>query len=72
MFTSPSGGPNFTVHYQRSAFERDLPRVEQGLHGCNPFADTECTLLPITDDNSPAPFCPFYSTVAVQGGGCAG
>ena len=71
MFTSPLTGSGYTDQYQRSAFETDLPRVEQGLHGCDPFTDTGCTLIPITDDNKPADFYPFFSKINAPAGGCA-
>ena len=72
MFTSPLTGADYNKQYSRSAFETDLPRVELGLHGCDPFHDTGCTLLPITDDGHAAPFYPFYSTTAAgPNGSCA-
>jgi hypothetical protein len=71
MFTSPLTGSSYTHQYQRSALETDLPRVEEGLHGCDPFTNTGCTLLPITDDNRAAQFYPFFSTANAPSGGCA-
>jgi hypothetical protein len=72
LFSSPlSNGHNF----DRFAFETDLPRIESGSapnQTCirsGPGAGSGCTLMPLTDDNAPAVFYPFFSTRNV-GGSC--
>lgn len=63
-FTSPiTEGHN----YSRVAFEADLPRIEiPGIGGaggnCDRTTGAGCTLIPMTDDNQPANFYPFYSS----------
>jgi hypothetical protein len=59
---SPRTGQAYNFNYDRVAFETDLPRVEEGLNGCDPFSATGCTHIPIADDGTPADFYPFYST----------
>lgn len=66
-FTSPLTGPNYTVNYSRSAFETDLPIVENP-NVCNINSGSGCTLIPLTDDNVPAVFYPFYSIINSQNG----
>jgi hypothetical protein len=65
QFTSPTTGPGNLFNYSRVAFETDLPRIEQNT--CNRTTGTGCTLLPTTDDNTPAAFYPFYSITFSQG-----
>jgi hypothetical protein len=72
LFSSPlTNGHNF----DRFAFETDLPRIESGSapnQTCirfGPGAGQGCTLIPLTDDNQPAVFYPFFSTAKV-GGSC--
>jgi hypothetical protein len=67
MFTSPLTGREFENNYQRIGFEADLPRIEDPARGCDRFAGTGCTHLPVTDDLQPADFYPFYSTTRVAG-----
>lgn len=62
-FTSPLTGLLFNVNYNRTAFEADLPRIEGT---CNRTTGAGCTLIPITDDGTPANFYPFYSIRNVQ------
>jgi hypothetical protein len=63
LFSSPQtvGGAN----YERVAFEADLPRIE--FNTCNRSTGAGCTLIPTTDDGTPADFYPFYSTSSVRG-----
>jgi hypothetical protein len=68
-FTSFLTGHDYTSNYSRAAFETDLPRVEEGIAGCDPFTATGCTLLPTTDDGTPAPFYPYF-TIASTGSSC--
>jgi hypothetical protein len=63
-FTSPLTGSRFNTNYNRTAFEADLPRVE--LNTCNRTTGAGCTLIPMTDDNAPANFYPFYSIRNVE------
>jgi hypothetical protein len=71
IFTSPKTGPGYNVQYQQLAFNTDLPANEQGLTpSCNAFTGKNCTLIPPTDDGTPAAFYPWYSTVNAFGG-CA-
>ncbi len=58
-FTSPLTGFAFNINYNRIGFEADLPRIE---NTCNRTTGAGCTLLPITDDGTPAPFYPYFST----------
>ena len=73
QFTSPLTGSGYNVQYSRTAFETDLPRIENAP--CDRFTGTGCTLIPTTDDVSPsggpepAVFYPFFS-IANRGGGC--
>jgi hypothetical protein len=59
-FSSPRTGQNFTVNYQRMAFEADLPRIEAT---CNRTTGAGCTLIPTTDKGTPALFYPFFSAL---------
>ncbi len=73
LFTSPLTGSGYDVQYSRTAFETNLPRIENPP--CDRFTGAGCTLIPTTDDlgpsghPEPAVFYPFYST-ANRGGGC--
>src|SRR6266568_2568666 len=53
------------LNYDRAAFEADLPRIE--VNTCNRSTGAGCTLIPTTDDGSPANFYPFYSIGTVRG-----
>lgn len=65
-FSSPQTGLFFNNNYSRIAFEADLPRIEST---CNRTTGAGCTLIPITDDGTPAAFYPFFS-VAHMGDDC--
>src|SRR6266700_5501738 len=73
LFTSPLTGSGYDVQYSRTAFETNLPRIENPP--CDRFTGTGCTLIPTTDDlgpsgaPEPAVFYPFFST-ANRGGEC--
>jgi hypothetical protein len=58
LFSSPQTGRHYNVQYSRNAFEADLPRIEAG---CNRTTGAGCTLIPTTDDGTPAAFYPFYN-----------
>ena len=47
------------VQLLADAFEADLPRIEAGT--CDRTTGVGCTLIPTTDDGTPAAFYPFYS-----------
>ena len=71
FFTSPLTGEDFDVQYSRVAFEADLPRIEiaPAFQHCNRTTGANCTLIPITDDGTPADFYPFYS-IGTRNGEC--
>jgi hypothetical protein len=58
-FSSPQTGPNYNVQYEHSALEADLPDIEST---CNTETKVGCTLIPTTDQGTPAAFYPFYTT----------
>ncbi|HLZ60878.1 MAG TPA: hypothetical protein VKR06_28345 [Ktedonosporobacter sp.] len=62
-FTSPLTGFFFNTNYNRTAFEADLPRIEGT---CNRTTGAGCTLIPTTDDGTPANFYPFFSIRNVE------
>jgi hypothetical protein len=63
QFTSPLTGEDYQTGYNRAALETDLPRIEApDLNGpCNRTTGANCTLIPMTDDGTPAQFYPYYS-----------
>jgi hypothetical protein len=69
FFSSPTTGEEFDTQYQRVAFEADLPRIEiaPAFQNCNRTTGANCTLIPITDDGTPADFYPFYSLGTMNG-----
>lgn len=74
LFTSPLTGSGYNVKYNRMAFEADLPRIETtgattSPNPCNRSTGANCTLIPNTDDGSPAAFYPFFS-IGNVGGHC--
>jgi hypothetical protein len=72
QFSSPLTGKGYSVQYSRSAFETDLPRIENNPP-CDRFTGAGCTLIPTTDDLAPgggfqpAVFYPFYSITNKSG-----
>jgi hypothetical protein len=68
QFTSPRTGRSYTRQYSQIGFEADLPDIETNT--CNRSTGVGCTLIPQTDEGTPAAFYPFYSTTNVRGGGC--
>jgi hypothetical protein len=74
QFSSPLTGKGYSVQYSRSAFETDLPRIENPAV-CDRFTGVGCTLIPTTDDLGPsggfqpAVFYPFFS-IANRSGKC--
>ena len=71
FFTSPTTGGEYRDNYTRAAFETDTPRIEDGslADNCDRFTGHGCTLIPITDDNKPAAFYPWFSS-GTQGTQC--
>ena len=74
LFTSPLTGSHYNVNYSRMAFEADLPRIEttgatSSPNPCNRSTGAGCTLIPNTDDGTPAAFYPFFSIKNI-GGSC--
>lgn len=60
IFTSPMTGANYNVQYSQLAFNTDLPRIEFAT--CDRQTGKGCTLIPTTDDGTPAPFYPYYTS----------
>jgi hypothetical protein len=62
IVTSPLTGPAYNTNYQQVAFNTDLPSIEQDLGTCNAANGNGCTLIPPTDDDTPAAFYPYYTS----------
>jgi hypothetical protein len=73
LFSSPLTGREYDVGYDRAALEVDLPRIEIPLPGgggtCDRSTGANCTLIPTTDDGTPAAFYPYFS-IANSDGRC--
>lgn len=69
MFSSPMTGPFYQQNYDQLALAGSQPFVEfgGGQQGCDIFARTGCTLLPVTDEGTPAPFYPYFYTTHLRG-----
>lgn len=72
LFTSPLTGSGYNVNYSRMAFEADLPRIEtigatSSPYTCDRTTGIGCTLIPNTDDGTPAQFYPFFSIRQMNG-----
>jgi hypothetical protein len=65
QFSSPETGPNYNVQYQHVAFESDLPVNEPG---CDVDTGSGCTVVPLTDEGTPAAFYPFYTDTKTSSG----
>ena len=70
IFTSPLTGSNYNTNYSSVGFNTDLPDIEDSLGTCSTETGAGCTIIPPTDDGSPAQFYPYYSTGQALGG-CA-
>jgi hypothetical protein len=68
QFTSPLTGTNFDQQYERAALSVDLPRIE--FNTCNRETGQGCTLIPTTDDGTPAAFYPYFSIANSPSGQC--
>ena len=64
LFSSPLTGEDYNRNYTQSAFETDLPDLKPS---CTILSanDPGCTLIPTTDDGTPADFYPYFSTRSV-------
>jgi hypothetical protein len=74
LFSSPLTGSGYNVQYSRTAFETDLPRIENPAV-CDRFTGVGCQLIPTTDDPAlggtgftPAAFYPFFSSRSTANG----
>jgi hypothetical protein len=70
IFTSPLTGAHYDTNYSSVGFNTDLPAIEDDLGTCDTSTGAGCTIIPPTDDGTPAAFYPFYSTGHALGG-CA-
>ena len=74
MFSSPltGSGAGYTDAYPQAALETDLPRIETGnpQQNCLRTDASGCTLIPVTDDGTPAKFYPFFSLLNAGHGSC--
>jgi len=59
-FSSPLTGTNYNLPYSQMGFEADLPAIEGTCHRATGIG---CTLIPTTDQDTPANFYTFFSTV---------
>lgn len=64
QFTSPLTGPHYNEQYSQIGLETDLPAIEST---CNSSTGAGCTLIPQTDEGTPAAFYPFYTDTRVAG-----
>jgi hypothetical protein len=62
LFSSPETGPFYNIQYKHAAFETDLPDIEYANGDCNRTTGAGCSLIPLTDEGTPADFYPFYTT----------
>ena len=70
IFTSPLTGQHYNSNYSSVEFNTDLPAIEDQLGTCDNTTGAGCTIIPPTDDGSPAQFYPYYTTGTALGG-CA-
>jgi hypothetical protein len=70
IFTSPLTGARYDTNYASVGFNTDLPAIEDDLGTCDTETGVGCTIIPPTDDGTPAQFYPYYSTGHALGG-CA-
>jgi len=67
LFTSPLTGTSYNTNYSRVGFNTDLPAVESSTGPCNTDTGQHCTLIPPTDNGTPAAFYPYYTTGQAMG-----
>jgi hypothetical protein len=70
VFTSPLTGTAYNTNYTKVSFNTDLPNLESVLGTCNQTTGAGCSLIPTSDDGTPAAFYPYYTSGA-SSGGCA-
>ena len=70
IFTSPLTGASYNTNYSSVGFNTDLPAIEDQLGTCNTSTGAGCSIIPPTDDGTPAQFYPYYTTGTALGG-CA-
>ncbi len=70
IFTSPLTGKNYDINYSSVGFNTDLPAIEGQLGTCDNNTGKGCTIIPPTDEGTPAAFYPYYS-IGTALGGCA-
>jgi hypothetical protein len=70
IFTSPLTGAAYNTNYAKVGFNTDLPDLESQTGVCNRDTGQGCTHIPLTDDNTPATFYPYYTSGHALGG-CA-
>jgi hypothetical protein len=63
LLSSPRTGHGYRDGYPQMAFEADIPAIESsaGNQPCSVTTGQGCTLMPVTDDGTPAKFYPFYT-----------
>jgi hypothetical protein len=66
QFSSPTTGPGDRTQYAKAGFETDLPAIETST--CHRLTGVGCTLIPTTDQGTPAAFYPFYTDTNTNGG----
>jgi hypothetical protein len=67
IFNSPLTGSGYNVNYSSIGFNTDLPAIEDDLGTCETETGVGCTIIPPTDDGTPAQFYPYYSTGSALG-----
>jgi hypothetical protein len=67
IFTSPLTGSGYNVNYSSVGFNTDLPAIEDDLGTCATETGVGCTIIPPTDEGTPAQFYPYYSTGSALG-----
>jgi hypothetical protein len=67
-FTSPLTGATYNTNYTKVGFNTDLPDLEGQTGVCNQNTGSGCTLIPLTDDSTPAAFYPYYTSGRALGG----
>ncbi len=66
QFTSPTTGRDYETPYRQAGLETDDPAFEPT---CNRTTGAGCTVVPTSDDGTPAAFYPFYSITPNNGFG---
>jgi hypothetical protein len=69
LFSSPLIGQAGQSSYSDVALMTDLPLIESQVGTCDIGTGAGCSLIPFTDDGTPATFYPFYS-ISQHGESC--